>query len=1129
MSTRSFRPLNIRYLKTTYGEFVDLQERVVGDLFDDRGADGNIRNSILEVHRYPPSPDELQTLQRFSSLAPTSSARPKKRPLEMPSQSYHSQTSQDAHRVILSIEEGDAETERPFGTAAKRPRMDDPRLYKRIAADQSLAMSKEHGGGPHQSSQTSGTQESIHQVPDSQRSPRKKRTFQLSHLSSAAITCQADPNPYGTPTSLALIGSQESLPANEIDLSAIPDSPLGREAISVNRALEGAIGLDRGRPKAESPELRASVHEVPPTDPVDASGKQPTTSATSPKPSTPPFIFNSASQPTSIPQSISQIVDRYVERRGQGIGQLGQNASDINRNPNRTSPIADPAHAQTARSNTKISHNSDPIFDPIESDTESFNEKQQMQNAKRLRSSKKSTASITSPCASNEAEADRRDSQFPVSSVPQPSINGACIPSWEANAPGQRENIQMSSEDLKAASMNAQDDVQQHDATSPENQQSESCNTEPDKASREAPSKGHGRDDLTSTAKTSSQATTDWSQDSVEPIDGTGITVDQKPDERISRQEPESDKTTGLGHDANDVVRNSPKKARAKEEELAEAKRTKETRINAARLADEKTTSERLAREQQNRETALAEEADKLMLVADGAKSIQAEKREKEKAKRMGTMSSNIGPKRSMTPLVPEITDTKSSSHQTPSGSSPASNPSSGKTGSLNAPLRSALRQTPSALRRSVSSVSFDVRPRTKLNEYIPSTTASKASSKALIQIPLPTTASKGKPTKTPAKNGKVQTKLNNVTVQSKKLKGRVFNLPTTSMPAPKQEIVLSSGEDSSTSEEPKWQSGNAKAGPSSRKPMFRGTTSQGKKTAEVKRPGTHIDPNIRNIKVEKDRTGAPAAVSRSTPDSNTTSLQKSNPRSPALALSARISLSSGSASSSDSGLASGDSDSGSDSEEKLYAASPKTLTGVTNGKVAPGTMKGSSKAVNLGTKQLQGNVQSKGPSQPSRASSTGSCNTVTIHGDSKPVNRAADKSQLESRNSVSRSSLKQSTSNTSSVPDDKVINQGLNHAGRLPNGIRPAYYRYPTLTELEKLPRSVTPPDLGNCSSQPREKSPLEDFGSDDSSSESDDSSSTSDEDQESKGVASLTSSKKTIWDYPGMKQLMRGRPTRP
>ena len=860
----------------------------------------------------------------------------------------------------------------------------------------------------------------------------------------------------------------------------------------VNRAFEGVRHFDQGSPKEESPELRASVQEVPPTEPVNASGKQPTTSATSPKPSTPPFIFNSASQPTSLPQTIPQIVDGYVKRRGLGVEQTGQNTG----NSDRISPKADPARAQTAQSSCKSSHDSDPIFDPIESDTESFNEKQQMQNAKRLRSSKKFTASNTSPCASNEAEADRRDGQFLVPSVPQPSMNGACIPLGETNAPGQRESIQKSSEDLKAASMNAQDDVQQqgkHDANFPDNQQSESCNTEPNKASRETPSRDH---DLTSTAKTSSQATTGWPQDSIEPIDGTGITVNQKPDEHISSQEPEPDTTIGLSHDANDVVRHPAKKARTTEEELAEIKRTKETKLDAARLADEKKTSERLAREQRIREPALAEEAKKEMLVADGAKSIQAERREKEKAKRRETAPSNIGPKRSMTPLVPEITATKSSSHQISSVSSPSSNPSSRSMGSMK-PLRSALRQTPSALRRSVSSVSFDLPPRAKLNQDVPSMTASKAPSNKSIPILLPKTASGGKTTKPSAKKGKVQTKLN-MTVH-----------PT------------------STSEEPKWQSGNAKAGPSSTKSMFPVTTSQGKKTAEVKRPSTHIDPNIRNIKVEKDRTAAPATVSRSTPKSDTTSLQKSNSRPPAQALSERISLSSGS----DSRSASDDSDSGSDSEEELRAPSSKTPTGVTDGKVVPVTMKESSKAVNPGTKQLQGNIQSNRPSQLSRVSSSGSRNTVSVLGDAKHIDQATDKkSQFESRKSVSLSRVKQAPSTTSSVPDDKVINQGLKHAGRLPNGIRPAYCKYPTLTEqLQNRRRSVTPPTLVNSSSQPLGKSPLENSGSEDSSSESDDSSSTSDGDEELRSVASSTRTKKSILDYRGGKGLLKGRLTRP
>ena len=166
----------MRHLKTAYGDFLDLQDRVVGDFFDDRGADGNIRNSILEVHTYPPTPDQLDILQRFSSLAPTSSVRPRKRPLELPSQSYPSQPSQRMHGEIPSIEESDSEAIISCETGTKRQRTRESRLNRTFAGNPESAMRQEQNGGPFHSSQTSGTQGSVHQVLDSQRSSGKKRT-----------------------------------------------------------------------------------------------------------------------------------------------------------------------------------------------------------------------------------------------------------------------------------------------------------------------------------------------------------------------------------------------------------------------------------------------------------------------------------------------------------------------------------------------------------------------------------------------------------------------------------------------------------------------------------------------------------------------------------------------------------------------------------------------------------------------------------------------------------------------------------------------------------------------------------------------------------------------------------------
>ena len=936
--------------------------------------------------------------------------------------------------------------------------------------------------------------------------------------------------------------------------------------------------LDRESTKSESPELRASVHEVPPVDPIDASGKQSTTNADSPKSFTTPFISNA----TSHPPSISQIVDKYAKDRGLGARQTGENVADFSRTPNHRLSIENQVHAQTVQSSSKNSHKSDPVFDPIESDTESFHEKQQMQSAKRLRSSKTSTASFSLPRGSNNAGVDRKDGHFLVPSVPQSRRNAARI----------SEEAEEQQEKNRTKQKKAEEERSAQEAIERENV------AEKEAAERKANQ------------------------------------------ERLANQKAAEEEKVRVEELA------QAKKAKAKEEELAEAKRNEASRVDAARLAEEKKTSERLAHEREARETALAEEANKMMLAADGAKQIEMEKKEKEKARlrevaakkqadeakaaeqakeaqgkdheknareerlsrdqpqqlaaikskdakqrtpqagsaqetattlkerfqkrladrdaqklresseaqsRSSTITSAShkisGPKRSMTPIVPGTSATKSS-HQSSLGSSPLSSRSSGN---MDAPLRSALRQSSSAVPRSVSSVSFDVPPQAKLNEYIDSTPdpkslkainneraikqssatkfpktqhriASNAPSKTPIKITIPTTVADSKYKKPPAQNGMRQATLN-VTRVAKKLKGRVDDPPAPTIPAPKQEIVLSSGEESSTSEEPVWQTGNAKAGPSSRKPI---SSSQGRKTAEVKPSAasqekktteaklyTPIDPVIRDIEVEKDKATAPATLPRSTIKTDTTSLQKSTSRSPAQALSDTYSLSSGSTSDSNLDLELED-----EEEEELQARSSRRSTDATNGKIEPGTVKGASKAVDVRARQSEGHLQSKASLQSSQASSSRSRSTVSLHADGKHVNQAADKQlRLESR---------QSGPITNGSADNKAINQGLDHAGRLPNGTRPVWYKYPGLSELRKLPRAVTPEIKQNSdtfSSQPHGALPLRKSESDESSSDSDDSSSSSDGGEDVDGLSSQNSSKKNSGGYPGRRRLLKRR----
>ncbi|CAF9940305.1 hypothetical protein IMSHALPRED_001829 [Imshaugia aleurites] len=1333
-------PLSIRHLKTAYGELVDIERRVVGDLFDDRGTDPNLLNSILEVHRYTPDQDQLETIQRFSSLAPDSSARPHKRPLELSSQSYPSQSSRNMHREVPSIEAWDAETIGPFPTAAKRQCTRESRLNRTFEAHQPMNMREEHRGGLCHSSQTSGTQESIHQVADSQKSPGRKQL-----------------NPYGTPTSLPLLGPQESVPGNEVDLSAIPDSPLGKEDGFSGKLLQ----LDGESTKSESPELRASVHESQPASPIDATDRRPTASADSPEPATSPFIFKSTSRPASIPQ----IVDDYAKNHSLAVEQSGEKAADVNRTSKRRPSTSDPAQAQNVRGNSDVLCKSDPIFDPIESDTESFHEKQRMQSAKRLRSGKAPTAGFTSPRASNQAGVNRRDGRFLVPPIPQSRTNGVRTSLGEFTSPEQREDIQEPRQDSEDADKSVQNDLERQgkrDTESLERARSEPCDKDLTKPIQEASKRSLVPNDIVDAPNIPSQATTTWSKGYPSSADGNGDSVVQQGGNWVSSRELEPDGTARLGHDT-DVVAQIPdncrltqeaerlaevaeeqqkkkirekkaeennmaqqtmekqnaakkeaterkanekgpengkggkkeetraaeftqaKKAKADEEELAEAKRIKEIRVKAARLAEEKRISERLAREQQTRELALAEEAKKAMLAAEGAKQIEAEKTEKLKARhkelaaekqanrakadeqakeaqgkgreqkargerlsrekaqqladlepkdaeqrthQVGTAPqtatalkghapkslndrdvqnvkalsvrrnrnsttplNTTGPKRSMTPAIPGSSVAKSSPQQISMGSSPLSTRSSAN---MDAPLRSALRQTPSALRRSVSSVSFDVPPRSKLNEYIPSTphpeiledtndkiptktssptnpvetssgtVANVSSNKPLsMSIPkkardskvtkppaksisVPKSAPDSKNTRLPAKTGKVQTTLN-VTREVKKLKGRAVNTPITSTPAQKPEIVISSGEDSSSSEEPVWQTGNAKAGPSSRKPTFPTTTSQGEKTTIVKTPSAPIDPTIRNLKVENDRKPAPAAVSRSNSKSDPTPLHKSTSRSPALALSETRSLSSDSASSSAS-------DPGSDlesaSEEEHQAPSSKTPTGAKNGNPAPVTTKGAGKAINVGVKQTEAYSKSKAPSQSSQASSSRSSNTTSMKNDSTPsqssqascsrssnttsmksdsthANQTADNQpQLESRQSVPGFRNKEASATTNGAAEDKIINQGLNHAGRLPNGIRPANYKYPRFSDLQRLTPEAEPaakPGLDASSSQPLGSSLAGRVGPDDLSSDSGYSSSNSDEDEDIDELPSQTSSKTEFGPKSGLMRLIK------
>ena len=1238
-------------------------------------------------------PEQLEALQRFSSLAPNSSARPHKRPLGLPSQSDPSQTSQKIHRAIPSIEESDSEINRPFGAGTKRQRTHESGLNRKFGSCQRSMTREGQGGGLgglYQSSQTSGTQESIHQVVDSQKSPERKRTFYLSRSFVIVLIYLADSNPYDTPTSLPFISPQDSIPSTDIDPSAIPDSPLGRDTAAGSGGFGGAVQLDRESTKSESPELDSSTQKAPITDPKNGSGKQPIATANRPELSTTSCISKSALQPVPI----AQIVDSYMKAHGLGVRQTHEKAAEVDRTPMRGPLTADPAHTRNPQSYRNTLREPDPVFDPIESDTESFHEKQRMQSAKRLRSSKTPTASFKPFRTSGGVEVHRRDGLFLVPSLPHSRTDGSPKSIRELDSSKQCTNIQTPRQDPRVSKISVQSDSKQHRDHDAECIEDPQCRR----------SVHHG---LMDAAQNSSQASTTWSQDSIEIANGTSQSTVQKGN-YTSSQNQELDKTTPSSHNDNSVINNfdggpsvrlqadrpakeadeqqeksarapideklatrkeapecttkakiladkkaakdhqaqgeelaQAKKVTVKKGELAQAKRKEETSLNEAQVV-KKTFNKELARERQNREISLAEEAKKLMLTADGAKKIEAEKIEKKKARlkelvarqmaneskaderakesqprnrdqkareeqrarenaqkladidskdstdrvpkvykaqttretataimektqkiladqnlqklrisdaqnRASANSSTSSDPRSMTPYVPRSSVSKSASHSMSLASTPLSNRSSGN---MDAPLRSALRQTPSNLRQSMSSVTFDLPPEDELDNYISSTlksqslaaikneSAIKSSSAtnlpenpprtvsyAPTKTPIPKKATNSKITNIPAKNEKIQTKLN-VTRVPKKQKGRAVRSPITPQQASKQEIVISSGSECSTSKEPKrqkketkWQTGNAEAGPSSRRPVFPAAT-----FAKAKSSAAHIDPQIDSINVENHRPAAPATLPRSTSKMETVSLQMSKSRSPALPLSETISVSSGSASTTS------NTDIESDSEGEPQAPSTKKVNGAKDGKVAPITMHEVRKASDMVFNQPEGYSKSKAtPQLSSRAASSHSRSTISVHGDGEHFDQAADKQlQLESQRSITSPRTSQASAASNSGIDKRVINQGLDHAGRLPNGNRPAYYKYPPLSELQKLPRATTPKierKLNTSSSQPPHVSPVGKSESDESSSENDESGSSSDEDEGVDVPPVQTWSEQKLRPYPHMKKVIKCR----
>lgn len=1188
------RPLNIKYLKTAYDDTVRMNQRV-GDLFKDRSpGDKDLRDSIVYVHRYPPTKHELESAQRFSSLAPESSARPRKRLVGEPLQAHRQQDSQSGLQPIASIEGwGAHQPEESHWIPNKRQRRQEFMLRSSFDLHPSLA-SLARGDEVFHSSQTTGTQGTITQVYGSQKSPgRKSTTFHPPTHNELTATIFADPNPYGTPISLSLISPQEPTVGSQIDISTIPDSPPSRGATLVNGRVGATLDLDREDTQSESPELLASVHELAPMDPaneqhasVPASGKEFEPSSIS----LDPLL-------TRPPRSIQELVDEYTNTHGlKGLRGNRNTAKAVDSSTKRTTPSIDTSGGQVSQDGNALPHRLEHLNDPIESDIGISNEAQGAQcEARTSDLSRLNCHSASDGEPGDEQRLNQNETKF------------------------QQPNDDLLAQDRERLEKEAEEQREKKGArdSKPEERRLAQVKLEKEKAAERR------------------------LQEQRKDEEAKQAAAEQSAERKAQELRLAEEKRASEEERAQQVE--------VKEKELALAKRIEETRASENWLAEETK-----AREQSLREKKLVEEADKMMLAAAGAKQLEAEKlakkarrqeltaekkanaekagkaktqnqlqeqkaqgsgrlrgeqqareeaqkppesssrsakqdcqetrpsqagtkasmkhgQEKSKGRNVQKLRNSTEPtgrawstpeaphplaqKRTMTPQLPGSSDTKSNSSV--QGSETLSSPLGPRSSrQMHAPLRSALRQTPGALRRSVS-FADDVTSLSRL-DYAPNASPSKSHVKILndlaaepssaskpsktlpsqtppSQTPIPRKATASKVIKTHAvrRRGKIQTKL--VVTRDKKMKGRAVDSPAPSKSVPQQEIVLSSDDEDtvytlSDEEAEHCQTGHAKAGPSSRKHTL---VLKSSRRRQFNPRATPINPAIHQPKAEQDRNATPTLVAGTTSRPSQSSRNKSTSRSPARPLSESISLSFGSDPGSDQ---ESDSESQSDSVDEAQNDSSKNPSGTKSGRLAPANNKSAAKVVTVESKMSKPSSNGTSSSRASQAPLSRASTAAMTNGNGKHVDQAADNQlQRESRQSVSTAHPLKSPSTIDVAADNKntpILNQGLSLDGRLANGIRPANYRYPRLTDIKKLaaapPTAKRDPDKIETSGSLRAPAAL-DAVSSSSSSDDDDSSSNSEDDKDLNGDASQSSSKTTSGIMSGVRGLLKSRCTAP
>ncbi|KAL9099072.1 MAG: hypothetical protein Q9163_005374 [Psora crenata] len=1089
--------LRVKELQDFWGSTLDLTD-TVGDLFDDRSSSGEIHTSICKVLRYPPDPIELNNPHRYESLLPESTARPQKRLQPPPVPLF-----QNPQRALPSIEERDIEDRNgDQQTANKRRKIHDGRLINHHARDWALRPSQYREQGLVDSSQPTGTQGSEHQVEDSQRfleTDGKKTPKDISEL---LLTGGIARRLYDAMMSLSSNRRQAIPTQTRTDEEAIPDSPTNR------RSLDN--GVEREETKSESPELRLSVHEITPLD--HAQGHAKGSDVGRPVPA-----IGEAQTYDSAHQSSENSKDLGSRRseRSDGLGATTKLAQMAQQNSCRNSHSpATPGHDGYGTANgTSCDETS--IYDPIVSDSEDFQEKQRMVNAKRLRLSK----TPANPFAPTHTGHDRFDHEGPQIRTPvRLEKQQASPPATDRKAQIPSVHGSLPAITSSAANIVIPQTLRGNKPTSPaEPTRTSTTHHHPmhSHASRRRPlgdlvgkenspfqihtetleivSNGDKRSVLNkeSSAKIQgerpkTQETTDATNHQggtstptvptaprIEPGIGTAQhnteLAEAKSNSEAETQaiDKEAEDTEGNGcRDSSQAASDSKVGGGEKLHKQLEHVQRAESLANEQKSQQPKIPSTVYSKSRQLKEQQLTEQAEKMMMAADGAKQLEAEKSKLKKFSRGPTSRSDLenappistqqgarnlrerrqsaalkfkqerfgsalnadgaskeshdvgkqGPppmeasslidignapdrkRRTLTPILPG----SASSNFKPGGGHGSSPLSTKSTGSMGAPLRSAMKQPSSGLRRSVSQVSFGG---VRTTSPLVSQQESKAAATPQVSHSSPSGLScSATPTRKTNVTKKIQSKLN--VTRDRKMKRRAENPLTPAKPAQmRQHVDTSSDDEDSTSSyipEEDLGYGIAKPGPSSKRtPRSAITSTATSDNPTTKISSSSIDPALQGPRNTRNgtTTSVPAIISPQA---------KRKSHAPAQGLEALSVTSSSSSSSEDS---SWDSD---EMEDQPRKNNPRTSNGVV----------------------MEPSIASTMASQSSQVSSTTSVNSRGSHA---PC--AADESEHVRRDTETPTA---SAQNRESVKPRR-------REETLPNGIRPANFRYPSLSELKR------------------------------------------------------------------------------